>query len=202
MAQKIASNQQTPIARQPTVEAEMAPGPAIEVEMAQQPATQSETADLPFALHLSGIFPPLLLSSIVRKGDRAEVEAVQPGLPEQSRLKLSIYPHRVPYLAREMFDVDADIKDMLLHMRLENGAIAQVLRLDGARHESLGKCFGTRVATAIRSSGKFAAEVRQGEVVTQCVSLELRRESGFACSFSLVIDPELLSTLVAEIWPH
>lgn len=38
--------------------------------------------------------------------------------------------------------MDADGKDMLMYLRLENGANAIVLELDGAKHGTLETCFG------------------------------------------------------------
>lgn len=34
---------------------------------------------------------------------------------EPSRLRLSIYLHKIPYLAKALFDVDADVKDMMMY---------------------------------------------------------------------------------------
>lgn len=143
----------------------------------------------------SSLFPPMMLSSIVKRAGRAEVEISPSGLT------VSIYPHRATYLAKELFDVGADVENMLICLRLENGVNAKVLELNGAEHETLDKCFGNRVAGAIRSSRKFETEKDQGEVVTKCVSLEIKRYPCFSCSFSLELGPKLLSNITAEIWP-
>lgn len=170
-------------------------------DMPQAISTIHLDEGLPFASHLACIFPPMMLSSIVKREDRAEIEVIHTESPEQSWLRLSIYPHRVPYLAKELFDVDVDVKDTLIHLRLDSGAKAKVLELDGARHETLEKCFGRQVAAAIRSTRKFSTEKRQGEVVTKCVSLKIEKDPCFSCSFSLMLDRGSLSAIVAEIWP-
>lgn len=171
-----------------------------EGDAAQGTSTAEQGARLPFAKQLSGIFPPMMLSSVVKREDRAEVEVIRSESPERSGLRLSIYPHRVPYLAKELFDVDAVIQDMLIYLRLENGAKAKVLELNGAKHGPLEKCFGRQVTTAIRSTNTFSTELKQGEVVTDCVSLEIRRDPQFSCWLSLELDPESLSTIMVEIW--
>lgn len=156
---------------------------------------------LPLATHLSGIFPPIMLSSIVKKGARAEVEVVFPESPGKSRLKLSIYPHRIPYFAKEMFDVDADIQNTLMYLRLENGANAKVSEFNGAKPESLEKCFGKQIADGIQSNHIFSTEVKLGEVVTKCVTLEVKGDSRFSYSVYLWLDHEALSTITSRMWP-
>lgn len=166
------------------------------VESGERDLMVDKVERLPFATHLSSIFPPNMLSSILKRGDKAEVYLLDSESSEQPRLRLFIDPHRISYLAKEIFDVDANIKDMLMYLRLENGAIAQVLELDGATHVSLEKCFGTQVAAAIRSTRTFKTEVDHGQVVTKCVALEVK-----SCSLRLMLDPESLSMLMAKIWP-
>lgn len=185
-----------PLASAPVVEQALSVTSTQAVESGEG-LTINEGESLPFATHLSSIFPPPMLSSIVKTGNKAEVHFLDSEISEKPRLRLLIYPHRIPYLAKEIFDVDADIQGMLMHLRLDNGATAKVLELDGATHVSLDKCFGIQVAAAIRSTRTFKTEVDHGQVVTKCVALEVN-----PCSLSLMLDPQSLSVVVAQIWPE
>lgn len=163
--------------------------------------TAGQGERLPFARHLSGIFPRMMLSSIKKKEGRAEVKVTQLAGSEQSRLKLYIDPRRVSHLAKEIFDVDAEIEDMWIHLKLPNGTNVKGSKIDGARHETLENCFGGKVAAAIRSTSNFSTEVEQGEISTRCVSMQIERDPEFSCLLSLVLDPEPLLTIMADIWP-
>lgn len=173
----------------------------LEATISQDPSAVKHSRELPFAAHLSGIFPPLMLSSIVKQEDKAKVEVIQDHSPERSQLRLSIYPYRVPYLAREIFDVDADIQNKTMYLRLETGANAKVLEIGGAQHGTLEKCFGRKIAAALRLSPKFENEVRCGQIVTKCVSLDIQEGPDFSCFISLGLDSQSLSNIIDEMWP-
>lgn len=130
----------------------------------------------------------------------ADVEVETPESLEQSLLKLHIYPAKVPYLARELFDVEVDFEDDRLCLRFESGASAQIdaLKLVGARPGVLDKCLGQEVATAVRQSRRYAVELTRGEASTECVSLAI---NGTNCFLTLVSDSVALSTIVARLWP-
>lgn len=165
---------------------------------ADEHSTADQGKSLPSATHLSGILPPMMLSSIVKSEGKAAVEMIQSEDVDRSWLRFSIYPHRASYLAKELFDVDASIENTCIHLRLESGVSAKVSELNGASHGSLEKCFGKQITAAIRSTRQFRTELQQGEIVTRCVLLQIR---GGLSSISLELDPDSSLMIPAEIWP-
>lgn len=166
-------------------------------------ADQSET--LPFAKYLHDIFPPLLSSSIVREGDRAQIEVTQSENLKPSRLRLSILPQKIPYITQALFHVCVEIHTghMPMHFHVENGATLKMrtVILGGAKHDALEQYFGRQITDAIRESSTFSTEVERGWSVTNCVALEINVGTRFPYCLSLELDPESLSTIAARIWP-
>lgn len=144
--------------------------------------------------------------SIIKSDTRAEVEVLTfDKLKQQSALKLTIYPSRVPYLAKELFGVDMDLEDGQMCLRFDSGASARIeaLKLTGAQHSALEKCLGREVATAIQLSDVYSGELARGEISTDCVSLTIQRNPArdISCFLTLAPEAKSLSRIVSWLWP-
>lgn len=176
---------------------------------AERPTTQGSSgsidqdqATLPYAKQLPSVFPPYICRAVMRLEARAEVAVSSAENSERSLLNLCISPTKVSYFAKELFGVDVDFEDGRMCLAFENGASAQItsVTLTGAKPDALDQCFGREVATAIQRSSKHSSELTHGEVVTDCVSLTIQKNSGFYCVLSLVLNSEALSKIVARLW--
>lgn len=125
--------------------------------------------------------------------------AAPPRKKKTKHLMASICSSKPP---ARLFSLDIDSKDGQLYLKFESGASAQIdtMTLMGPKPDALEKYFGREVAAAVRLSHRYLSELACGETSTRFVSLAFQNNYGISCVFSLVLDPEALSTIAARLW--
>lgn len=168
-------------------------------------ASQRGVYKQPYAKHLPFVFCSNMARAIVKSDLKAYVELEFADDPANCRICLYISGQNVPYIAKEIFDVQVQDNDGKRSLILDNGTAIRPktsVMLDGATTEGLDKVFGQIPSAAFRNSHYRCMELLNGELRSNYLTMQIWEDPKFYAKIEFMVEPAHLTGIRHKLFPE